>query len=417
MHRKESQKEKQNILLFIILITIFILLLFWGNYQFAKGQPGGTDFLYRWLPTRLVYLENYLNPYSPAVEYQVELMHIGHARQGNEIPGMFSYPYYTMLVFLPFAFIENFLVARAAWMTVMEFAHLSILLLTLKMIKFNPSKLAIFALLLFSLFNADFAQALIDGNPSSLAALFAILALFFISRRSDILAGIFLALSTIKPQLVILFFAMIWLWAASKQRWRIIYSSLLTLILLLGISFVLLPSWLSEFIKDLTTYTNIASPSTPNAILSYWMPSSIAAKIALAGTTLSILIVIRTIGYYFGKDFSSLFWSVSLIFIVMPLTGITSAKSNYITMLPGVILLFWHGYEIMKIKEFWLISFLLMWIGLSWFFFYAGRNWVVNDRLIYFVDFYPLPILLLILFFLVRPFKNRKKYSIVNINN
>ncbi|MBE9524402.1 MAG: DUF2029 domain-containing protein [Chloroflexi bacterium] len=417
MHKKELQKETQNKLLFILLITIFILLLFWGNYQFAKEQPGGTDFLYRWLPTRLVTFENYQNPYSPAVEYQVELMHHGHAHQENETPGIFAYPYYTMLVFLPFAFIEDFLVARAAWMTVMELAHLSILFLTLKMINFNPSKFAIFALLLFSLFNADFAQALIDGNPSSLATLFAVLALFFIYRRSDGLAGIFLALSTIKPQLVILFFALIWLWAFSKQRWRIIYSSLLTLILLLGISFVLQPSWFSEFINDLTTYTNVASPSTPNEILTYWMPSSLATKIAWVGTALSILIVLRTVSFYLGKDFLTLLWSTSLIFTVMPLTGITSAKSNYITMLPGVILLLWYGIEKKRIKEIWLISFLLIWIGLSWFFFYGGRNWFVNDRLIYFVDFYPLPILLLALYFLVGPFKNRKKYSDGNINN
>lgn len=395
-----------------VLLTILIVgLLFAGNYQFVSAQPGGTDFLYRWLPTRLVLLDGYKNPYSPEAEYQVELMHHGHAHGEDETPGIFAYPYYTMGVFLPFALIGDFLVARAAWMTLMELAHLAILFLTFRLINFNPAKFLAFSLIFASLFWADFSQALIDGNPSSLAALFAVLSLYFISRDRDVSAGVFLALSTIKPQLVILYLPFVWMWAFSVRRTKIIYASSAVMIGLLGLSFLFQPSWLFEFYKDLTTYVGVAQPSTPYAIMSNWMPAPTARIIALLLSVVSGFILFRVVKTCYGKDFPALLWGSSLIFVLMPLTGITSAKSNYVAMLPALVLLVWAFNAKRKIKELWLGLFILLWIPLSWVYFAAGRNWVVGGTLIYFVDFYPLPLVLLGLFLSLMPFKNPEIFS------
>ncbi len=393
-----SESKKKNYIILALLIMALIVLLFFANYTFAKNSPGGTDFLYRWLPTRLVFFKGYENPYSDEIEYQVELVHHGHAHQEDETPGIFAYPYYTMAVFLPFAFTENFLLARTAWMTLMELAHIAIILISLKITEYKPTKSILIALIFFSLFSAEFLQALVDGNPSSLAALFAVLSLFSIKKKSDRWAGIFLALSTIKPQLVILFFILIWLWAFFKKRWEIISSSLITLAILFGTSFILQPSWLAEFFKDVTTYTGVASPSTPRAILNYWMPASSANIIAWGLTIFSIFVLYKIWKPSFNKGFSALFWASSFTFVIMPFTGITSAKSNYIAMIPAVILLLQYANEKLNKNDTLLSAFLWLWIFLSWLFFYAGRNWVLGENLIYFVDFYPLPILLLTLY-------------------
>jgi hypothetical protein len=383
------------------LVLVFISLLFFGNFQYAKLQPGGTDFLYRWLPTRLVLLKNYQNPYSPEVEYQVELIHHGHAHQEDETPGIFAYPYYTMAVFSPFALISDFTVARAAWMTISEIAYIVIIFLTLKMTGFRPSHILITALILFAFLNADFAQGLIDGNPAGLAAMFAFLSLYFLSQKSDRLAGMFLAFSTIKPQLIILFFALVCIWALFQRRWAVIYSFAATMIILLGLSFLLQPSWFLEFLKDVTTYTDVARPSTPRAIFSYWMPIPYASYIALATNILFFLVLFLAWRKCFGRDFNDLLWAACITFTIMPFTGITSAKSNYIAMLPGVILLIQYGYDKIWKSELLPAAILLIWVVLSWLFFHAGRNWVVEGRLIYFVDFFPMPLVLIALFLLV----------------
>lgn len=394
--------------IFAAIVTgiLFVGLLFYGNYKFVISQPGGTDFLYRWLPTRLVLLYGYENPYSPEVEYQVELIHHGHAHEGDETPGIFAYPYYTMGVFLPFAFIGDFLIARSLWLTLMELAHLGIVFLILKIIKFSPKKSLGVAFIFFALFPADFAQALVDGNPSSLAAFFAVLALFFISREKDVWAGVFLALSTIKPQLVVLFLPLVGVWALSNKRMKILYAAGISLASFLGISFLFQPNWLAEFFTDLTTYVDVAHPSTPLAILSYWMPAAVARSIALLLSLTSAFILLRAVKFFWGKDFSALFWTGSLVFVLMPLTGITSAKSNYVAMLPAVILLIHVFYKKLNTKDTWLALCMIVWIVLSWVFFYAGRNWLIGDTLIYFVDFYPLPLLLLILILSLQPVKN-----------
>lgn len=397
-----------------LLIVLIIILLFYGNLQFTKAQPGGTDFLYRWLPTRLVLFEGFQNPYSPETEYRVEIAHHGRPRQGVEPPGIFAYPYYTMGVVFPFALISDFPTARAAWMTLLELTFILIVSLTFRMLDFQPSGVLVTALIMFAMFDADFAQPLIDGNPSGLAALFAILSLYYISRKSDILAGVFLSLSTIKPQLVILFFVLIWGWAFYQKRWNVILSSAIMLAVLFGISFLFFPAWLVEFVKDLLTYPGVARPSTPRAILYYWMPSSLAKSIALGFTLLSIFVLFRVWRNGFREGFAGLFWAACITFTIMPLTGITSAKSNYITMLPGIILLIKYGYEKFGVKDFLFSVFLLVWIGLSWLFFYGGRNWVIGGNLIYFIDFYPMPVVLLILFYL---FRNTPRLVEIKVQN
>jgi hypothetical protein len=400
-------EKKQNFLILFIIIGVFVALLFFANFTYVKNQPGGIDFLHRWYPTRLVAFEGYENIYSQEVEYQVELFRYGR-KHGDDFPGMFSYPYHTMFVFLPFALIKDFSLARATWMTVMELAHIGIILLTLKTIGYKPAKNILLGLILFSLFSAEFLQPLIDGNPSSLAALFVILSLFLISKKSDYLAGMFLAFSTIKPQLSVLFFALIWIWSFSRKRWGIIYSSSVALFVLFGISFLSLPNWVSEFIRDTTAYPGAATPSTPRTILAHWMPVPIANIIAWALTILSIYILFQTWRRAYGKEFPILLWAMSITFAIMPLTGITSAKSNYVAMLPGVILLLQYGAQELKMKDILLGSFLMIWIGLGWLFFYLGRTWVIGDNLIYFIDFYPMPIILLTLYYVMRPSKDSK---------
>lgn len=395
------QKKQEN-LIFFASATLFVALLFGVIYTFAEQNPGGTDFLYRWLPTRLFFFEGYDSLYSPEVEYQVELVHHGHAHLADETPGIFAYPFYTSFFFLPFTLTNNFLLMRAVWTTFSALAHLALIMLTLRMIGFQPGRSIGSALFLFALFSAEFTQALIDGNPSSLAALFAFLALFAIRREQDRLAGVLLAFSTVKPQLVILFFLLVWLWAFSKRRWEIIFTSAGTLLLLMGISFALQPSWLLGFITDIRTYTGVASPSTPRAILSFWMSAEHAQTTAWILSFASALILFSLWKSAYQSNFMTFFWVAAFTFVLMPFTGITSAKSNFVAMLPAAILLIERA-RINKKSELLISALLTLWIPLSWYFLVLGRTWMLGERLIYFFDFYPLPALLIILYYWLRP--------------
>ena len=387
----------QKKLLTTILFVIFLVLLTFGNYNFAINQPGGTDFLFRWKPTQLILLEGFDSPYDPDALKQVRTLFRGeNINENEEIGGRFLYPYYVMAILAPFALIQDYSVARALWMTFIEVAHISILLLTFVILNYKQKKSTFFLLILFSLTCSYFVQGLIDGNPASIVALFITLSIFFASKQKDGLAGIFLALSTMKPQLAFLFFILMWLWAFSNRRWKIIISSSISLGALIGGSFLLLPSWFEEFLKGIFLYPSVSNPNTPKKLIQVWFPIAaqwIAPIISLA----SVIILAWAWRGTWKKRFAYFFWASCLTFAILPLTGLVTAKSAFISMLPAFILL------IATISDHWrktvlLNLLILIVLVLSWTFFALSAT--LDNYYISFIDQLITPVILV--FFLIK---------------
>jgi hypothetical protein len=400
-----NQQQFTNKPVFFIMIflisSILFGVLFYANYQFTRNSPGGTDFLYRWLPTRLILFEGYQNPYSPEVEYQVELVHHGHAHQGNETPGIFAYPFYIIPIYIPFASIENYPLARSIWMTMLEIIQMLLVILTLRLFKIKMGVFTVFFLLIFSLCFSFFTQPIIDGNPSPIAALFVLISLIMIRNQKDWLAGFFLAFSTIKPQMVLLFFILVWIWSFSHRRWKIILGSVYTLLILLGGSFAIQPTWFTEFLKDVLLYPKIASPHSPVTILDHMIPNA-AVWVSLGITGFVIFILAREWIRVYKADFRSLFWVACLTFLLSPISGISSAKSNFIATLPGFILLVSALVMEKKMKPLLVGLIIFSLTCASWILIYLGKNVYIGDIRIYFIDFLILPILMTPAFYWLR---------------
>ncbi|MEE4194908.1 MAG: glycosyltransferase family 87 protein [Anaerolineae bacterium] len=374
----------------IALILIFLALMTVGNYRFCSAQPGGSDFLFRWLPTRIVLTETGSSPYTEEISNRVEIVDYGRLAQDNEPPGYFAYPYYTMLPFLPFALLPNYALARALWMTLLECAYLGCLFLSLKLTNAKLSMGQQTLLGVFLLFNANFTQGLVDGNPAGLAALFFFLSLYFIRTQQDRAAGIFLALSTMKPQMVILGCVFIFLWSIVQRRWLIVLYVMLGMALLFGGSLLFHPQWLSDFYHQITSYTGYASPSTPKAILGYWMPAGTANLLSRGLTIVSITMML----FYWWKsrkgNFEDVVLAVAVTFTLMPFTGITSAKSNFITLILLAVLLVNWSTEV-HLSPWWLTGLIAVSLVTSWVYRYHGPR----STNFFFFDFYPLPLTLL----------------------
>jgi hypothetical protein len=209
-------------------------------------------------------------------------------------------------------------------------------------------------------------------------------------------------LSTIKPQLVILFIPLIILWAFSQKRWKIIISSAVAFTTMNIIAFAIYPGWLSAFLQQLSVYTDVASPSTPGAIFSYWMAPNAANILGWILTIFSFVLLLYAWANCFQKGFKHLFWAACLTFTLMPITRITSAKSNYVAMLPAIVLLMMLLIKHHKMRPWQWLSGVSLYIIASWFFFWAGRFLYIGATQIKYIDFYPLPIILLIGLFAMR---------------
>lgn len=387
----------------IMLAAVFLVILFWGAVRFTHATGTGTDFIHRWVPVRMMLKEGLVNPYSEEAVLQTQLFRYGRPAAPGQTPGLFAYPYYTAFLYLPFAAIPDFVIARAFWLTLSVIGHALLVILTMRILSFQPRKELLLTLIIFALFSADMAQSLIDGNPASFTALFAWLAVFLVHRGKDRAAGICLALSTMKPQMVILFFLLVWLWAISNRRWLVITYSVLTMSILIGGSFILFPGWLEAFIGQIISYRGIASPSTPAAILPYWLPERTTQAAAASINVISLGVIAWGWSRCWKKGVHLLLWAASLTFVLMPLTGITSAKSNYTAMLPALVLVIHTAWETIERRNI-ITASLLAALPVSWVIFLIGREQV------YFVDFYPLPVILTVLLLI---FRQRLKNSVL----
>ncbi|MBN2048077.1 MAG: DUF2029 domain-containing protein [Anaerolineaceae bacterium] len=399
---KQSAGWKTDFLAGII-ILIVLTLVTWQNYRFSAQNPGGADFLSRWMPARLAVTRGW-SPYSQEASIETQYFRYGRLAYEEEDMCLFAYPYYTMGLIVPFTFTDNFTLARSLWMTTLQAATLAIVFLSLKIIGFKPSKLTLTLLLIFSLFSSYLLHPIIDGNPSVIAALFITLSLYFLKEEKDILAGVFLGLSTFKPQLVILFSALFWFWASSNRRWKGIISSGITVLLLMGISFLFQPDWLTGFLNQMTPYNTFADltcPNTPERIFAYW-----GFQFARPAARVITFITLLVLGYetfrLYRAPFRHFFWMSGLSFALINLSGITSAKTNFIAMLPAFILWIDILFQSHQNRYHWIDLLLPLLLAISWVFTYVAFYVPIGSITYEYMDYFPAPIFIIIVLYSIR---------------
>lgn len=320
-----------------IIVTIVLFAgLAWANFRFASAVPGGNDFLPRWMGTRQFLLRGQ-SPYSVETTRQIQREIYGRRAQEGEDQHLFLYPFYSILVFLPFAMISDFVAARAAWMAVLELALLGIMLSSVSLSKWRVSPAMLAVLLLFSLFGYHGARAVINGNPAVLSALFITLAFLTIRSKHDVWAGFFLALATIKPQMVVLLVIFVLYWAMAQRRSVLFWAFLGTLGILVASTSLILPSWIRDNIVQLFTYSTYMLPNTIRTILRDWMPG--------IGGQIGIVLAVFVLGILIGewraasdKEFQWFFWTANLTLVATNLVGIQTNTDNYLALLPGLVL-------------------------------------------------------------------------------
>ena len=115
----------------VLLSIVFLVLLTIANYQYARNNPGGTDFLVHWLGTRAYFTEG-ISPYSDQVAVQIQNMVYGRTALPGEHELRVAYPFYSVILFFPLALIQDFTVARAVWMTILEIGLIALTLVSIQ---------------------------------------------------------------------------------------------------------------------------------------------------------------------------------------------------------------------------------------------------------------------------------------------
>jgi hypothetical protein len=383
-----------------ILIIGVLVLVTWANYDFAQQNTGGNDFLVHWVGTRAIFVDG-LSPYSDAVAERIQTLAYGRPALPGEHELRVAYPMYSALVFLPFALISDYELARALWMTTLEAALIGLAFLSLKLTRWKMSIWLLPFFLIFSIFWYHSLRPLINGNAVILVALALVAAFAALKTGKDELAGVLLAFSTIKPHLVILPIIFFLIWTISFGRWRTLGWMLISLVLLSISAALFVPDWPLQNLREILAYSSYNPPGTPGAAFETWLPAA-GRRLGWALSALMGLILVTEWVFVRRRELRWFLWTGCLTLVISQWIGIQTDPGNFILLFFPLVLVIsmwverWGraGSVLTAITLF--LLFIVPWV------IFLQTVTYGNQPLQHPIMFFPLPLFLLITLYWVR---------------
>jgi hypothetical protein len=311
---------------------------------FGNGYSLGADFYPIWVSAHEAVL-HHRDPYSPenASEIQIGLFgRIVDARIFGAPPEYwtFAYPAFTDILFWPVAPLPFYMVRIGFGLTLAAMTAISVVLwLRVVTPRSRSLALALFmiplALSSYSVLEGLFAEqiGLLVGFllAASLAALV---------RQRLLLAGGLLALTLIKPQVIVIVTAYLLLWALSrwKSRWKFVAGYGTVAALLFGSSLLVWPHWISEWLHVAIAYRKYSLPPLAAYVLGAQLGSSFG-PILIAALLLSAVALIWRKRHPSADSFEFAL-TLSLLLAITSIAVLPAhAMYDHVMLLPGIILI------------------------------------------------------------------------------
>jgi len=242
-----------------------VLIPYQKNQGPMRQSPRGnlSDLYPRWLGARELLL-HHRDPYGADITREIQIGYYGRlldpTRPGDPRDQQgFAYPVYVVLmlaptVTLPFGTVHTLFFGLFAILTAVSIP------LWLRTLRWRVSSTAMIIWILLTLGCFPAIQGLKLQQLTLLVAALVAGSMNALARRQFVLAGLLLALATIKPQLVFLLILWLSIWVLGdwRARQRVLWSLAITAFALVAAGELLLPGWITEFrtaMKDYYRYT------------------------------------------------------------------------------------------------------------------------------------------------------------------
>ena len=224
----------------------------------GRGYP--SDLLPPWVATQHLLHGN--NPYGSEATGEIQRRYYGPGvGVGNTSSDQqrFAYPVYTTLLLLPFQQLEFHAVANAARVLLPLLIAGAVLLWT-RLFRI-ASRAETAATVFFALASWPVAQGEALQQLGLLAFFFIVCSVYFAASRAYIVAGIILALATMKPQAVLPLFGWFAVWSVAdiRARWKLPFSFVVATLLLVVIGEWQSPGWIVEWAGTVGAYRSYAA--------------------------------------------------------------------------------------------------------------------------------------------------------------
>ncbi|MBE7550232.1 MAG: DUF2029 domain-containing protein [Anaerolineales bacterium] len=315
------------------MLGLLLLLLFaadsYAMYAvFSSRFPGAADFFPRWFGGRVLLLEG-RNPYEREVALEAQLGLFGRYTEPWEDQVAFAYPLYTLFLFWPLVYVP-YAAAQAIWMVVLQFILVIGASLCLKLVRWQIPSWLLLLTMLWAVFFYPGARSVILGQFSVVVFGFFVAALWAAEQRRDYIAGVCLALTTIKPQMVFMLVPLLLLWALTQRRWQIMIGFGSALLILTGTAMLLVPTWLQDFYSGLFAYSDYVGFYSPIENLTRTFAAPIAIPLANGLSLLLAGLMLFSWGQVWLKKPGWFVYALMLTLIIGNLVAFRSATTNHV---------------------------------------------------------------------------------------
>jgi hypothetical protein len=329
--------------LYVITILVMVILalallggLVWANASYARAHTNEKEFLLPWLGAR-TFLQYGESPYAEPATQRAQIQYYGKLAGTGQDPLRLSTPFPIEILYFPFTMIKDPAWARGAWLTFLEIALAALGLFSLRLAGWKAGRILLPALLLFSVFWIYGPLSYLNGSGAALVVLALAGTLLALRDRKDELAGVLLILPFFKPEVGGVFLVFVLWWTLGQRRARVLGGFLMALVILLLVSFLLLPSWFLPFLSGLISHYQYATLVTPGRIFASWWPAfgEKLGWVLMAGIAIMMLLEWRAAR---GKEFRQFLWTACVSLAATPLLGIPLSLFDYgILFLPLVL--------------------------------------------------------------------------------
>ena len=269
----------------VCLALVLLGGLVWANTAYVRDQPVAKDFVVPWLAAR-TFIQYGDSPYGEPAAQRAQIVYYGKLADAGQDP-------------------------LSLWLT-----------------GWQPARTLLPFVLLFPVLWIYGAFSLNTGSGIGLIVLALAGLLLALREERDELAGGLLLLILFAPRITGIFIFFIAWWIIYQRRWRILWGFLMSLVLLLALSFLFLPDWVVPFLGGLLTHLVNNPGLSVTSILASWSPI-VGPRIGWVISGGLLLVLFVEWGNTLRKDPRHFLWTVSLTLVATPLLGIPMLPREY----------------------------------------------------------------------------------------
>jgi hypothetical protein len=314
-----------------IVLVLDLAVTYWG---LTARLPGANDFYVVWRATQ-AWLQEGMDPYGAETMHRIQLDLFGQSQlpEGHHYGfDGFAYPLYTVLPIMPLTWLP-YAWAEAIWLTGLQVAVITLGFLALHLYDWRPAPALVALWVLWTIIFYPVTRAFFLGQLSLPVAACLALSLWAISKRRDGWAGIFLALTTIKPQMVLLTLPWLLWWTAWQRRWRLWWGLGGALGVLFLVSLSLMPDWPLRFIGGLRAYESYTSIGSPLRIVGGWLGQCAAPVVEVVGGLMLAGYVAFWVWRHRHAGGQAADWLTGLTLVITSVIASRTATTNQVVLL------------------------------------------------------------------------------------